>query len=315
VGIDGSDDSVVALRWAAWFASLMRHRLVVAHAWQYGRRLELSSPTPPEDVGELEADIVKTLWQLVVRELDDPAIVERCLALRGPIVPALESEAAESGAQLIVIGARGAGGALRTLLGSVSRELTRVPRHLVAVVPPDAPVVAPDHRRIVVGVDGSDPAARALRWAAYAAARADSEVVAVHAFTPPVLDPTQAEETSLLRERRDRFEQEWCAPLRAAGVAHRCVLEVGDPREVLRRVADEYRPICGVVGSRGLGALSARLLGSVTHHVVRELAWPVVVVPSPRDATIWPPPGLDPLRATEPSEPSAPSVDAGERPS
>src|SRR5690606_31154579 len=109
-------------------------------------------------------------------------------------------------------------------------------------------------------------------------------------FTSPVPDASPDEEASLLRERRDRFEEEWCAPLRVAGVPYEAVLERGDPREVLRRAADEVQPVCGVVGSRGLGAVSARLLGSVTHHLVRELAWPVVVVPSARDVAIWPRP-------------------------
>jgi nucleotide-binding universal stress UspA family protein len=190
---------------------------------------------------------------------------------------------------MIVVGARGAGGALRSLLGSVSRELTGCPAHVVAVVPPDERTDDAGPRPILVGVDGSDGSARALRWAADAAARAGVDVVAVHAFTSPIPDPVRAEVTSLVRERRERLEEEWCAPLRAVDVPYRAVLEEGDARDVIRRVADEVRPICGVVGSRGLGAFSARLLGSVTHHLARELAWPVVIVPSARDRAIWPP--------------------------
>jgi nucleotide-binding universal stress UspA family protein len=224
------------------------------------------------------------------RELDDPSIVERCCALRGPTAAALSQEATRTEIDMIAVGAGGAGGSLRSLLGSISRELTECPAQVVAVVPPDERTNDTGPRPILVGVDGSDGSARALRWAADAAGRAGGEVVAVHAFGSPIPDPTRTEEVSLLHERRERLEQEWCAPLRAGDVSYQAVVEGGDPREVMRRVADEVRPICGVVGSRGLGAISSRLLGSVTHHLVRELAWPVVIVPSARDLAIWPPP-------------------------
>jgi len=233
--------------------------------------------------------VVAALRHLAAGELADTDIVEGCRALRGPVADALVAEAPRCGAEMIVVGARGTGGALRALLGSVSRELTECPSHVVAVVPPDEPARGSEPAPLLVGVDGSDGSARALRWAAEAAQAAGAPVVAVHAFTSPVPDATRTEEASLLRERRERLEQEWCAPLRALGVRYEPVIEPGDPRDVLRRVADEHRPMCGVVGSRGLGGLASRLLGSVTHELVRELAWPIVVVPSARDLVVWPP--------------------------
>lgn len=286
---------MVALRWADRFATRTERRLVLGYVWQHGHRLEEAFATPATDAEELEANVVATLQQLAARELDEPGIVEGCRALRGPVADALVKEASWTGAEMIVVGARGAGSALRTLLGSVSRELAECPSYVMAVVPPDVVTGDPGDRPIVVGVDGSDGSARALRWAAETAGQAGAEVVAVHAFTSPVTDPSSSEEASLLRERRERLEQEWCAPLRAAGVPYRTVLEQGDARDVLGRVSGELHPVCDVVGSRGLGAVSARLLGSVTHHLVRELAWPVVIVPSARDLPVWPPaaaPGL-----------------------
>lgn len=289
VGTDGSAGSLPALRWAAWFARATRREVHLVHAWQHGGRLELG-PTgrPRGDGAALEADIAARLRALVDDELDDPAVVTECRALRGTVAESLTRQGRLQGADLVVVGARGAGGARRALLGSVSRQLTECPSHAVAVVPDDdgAPDLA--GRPLVVAVDGSAGSARALRWAADAAARSGAEVVAVTAFVPPIADGTPAELTSLLAEERQRLEEEWCAPLRARGVRYRTVIEPGDARDLVGRVAAAERPAGVVVGSRGLGPLSPRLLGRVTHHLVRALDRPVVIVPSARDRPIWP---------------------------
>lgn len=289
VGIDGSDDSVAALRWATRFAVSTGRPLVLAYASQRGRPLEGPSSITTDDTERWEADVVESLRDLAAREGADGDAGYR--ALRGPAVESLLHEAARIGAGLIVVGASGRGAARRALLGSVSRELTSLPSHAIAVVPKEDSAAAA--RRFVVGVDGSDGSSRALRWTADAARRADLEVVAVHAFEPAVSDPSRAETASLEDERRQRFEEEWCAPLRAAGVPYRTVLDRGDGRAALRRAAESEEPVAIVVGSRGLGVISERLLGSVTHDLVRELPCPSVVIPSARDRVVWPP-GPDP---------------------
>jgi nucleotide-binding universal stress UspA family protein len=171
----------------------------------------------------------------------------------------------------------------------VSRTLTTYPSHVVAVVPGDAKEVAATVPRLVVGVDGSDGASRAVHWAADTAAAAGGDVVGVHAFECPVAGASYEEAASLSDERGQRLEVEWCAPLRAAAVPYRASVENGDPRHVLRWAAEAEQPICVVVGSRGLGAISQRVLGSVTYDLVRHLASPTIIVPSARDRVVWPP--------------------------
>jgi nucleotide-binding universal stress UspA family protein len=286
VGIDGSDDSLAALRWAARFADLTRRPLALAHAWQHGRRLEGAFATVHADAASLEAGVIDTLRDLAVKHGVDPDTP--CRALRGPTADSLLRDASRTGAGMIVVGASGAGRARRALLGSVSRELISCPSHVVAVVPHEETESAPTALRFVVGVDGSDGASRALRWAADAAQAAGGEVVAVHAFECPVPDASREEMASLASERRQRFDEEWCAPLRTAAVVHRAAFEIGDARRALRRVVEAEQPMCVVAGSRGLGALSQRRLGSLTHDLVRELPCPTVIVPSVRDRILWP---------------------------
>lgn len=197
---------------------------------------------------------------------------------------ALAAVGNQSGADLVVVVATGSGQARRMPFGNVRQHFTQCPGRAVAVVSARCPdPAASDARPVLVGVDGSDGSARAVRWAAETARLAGCEVVAVHAFSTPLTDLTPRQRAGLLAEHRRRVVEEWCAPLRLRGVSYRVLIYDDDARTAIAHVARLTNPACVVVGSRGLGALSQRLLGSVTHHLVRFLDWPLVIVPS----TLW----------------------------
>lgn len=134
---------------------------------------------------------------------------------------------------------------------------------------------------VVVGVDGSANAQRALEWAIALAEPLGARVVAVHALG--LLDrlhdarvPTAPNRPAIVAQ----FEQEWCAPLAAAGVDGACVADDGTPADVILRVAQEHGADVIVVGARGVGAAAPeRLLGSTSHRVVEQADRPVLVVP------------------------------------
>jgi nucleotide-binding universal stress UspA family protein len=137
-------------------------------------------------------------------------------------------------------------------------------------------------RTIVVGVDGSDDAQRALAVAAELAGAVDGEVVAVHArgllerFEAGPAEGPACDADPI----RCRFEQEWCRPLDVAGVPSRRVLREGAPVVVLLDVAREVDADLVVVGRRGSGApIGAGALGSTSAQVVDGADRPVVVVP------------------------------------
>lgn len=292
VGLDGSPEAAAALRWAGRFASAIGSHLVLVHGWERGGALlgeEARHPT----VDAMEADVCASLRELAGRELDDGALVADCRAVRGEIPSRLAKEARRIGADLVVVGSHGAGGARRRLLGSVSGRLVERPAHPVVIVPPSAPPVPFPGGPIVVGADGTPASSRAMRWAAQVAAAAGSRVVAVHAFESPVTDPSAAEARSLLDEVHERLQVEWCSWLAAAGVPFDPVVIDRDARDAIRATADDVQPACVVVGSRGLGLIAQQLLGSVTSHLVREMEWPTVVIPAPQDCPVWPPAAPD----------------------
>jgi nucleotide-binding universal stress UspA family protein len=150
--------------------------------------------------------------------------------------------------------------------------------------------------RILVGLDGSDGSAVALRWAIHVARAVDAEVLAVHAFElpQPVIAPPVGvgvglgvEELAVEEELRSTaervFETEWAAPLAKAGTRHRRLFEEGRPADVLLDVAERENVDLLVTGRRGRGALASLLAGSVSQELIHRARVPVTVVPHTDD--------------------------------
>jgi nucleotide-binding universal stress UspA family protein len=144
--------------------------------------------------------------------------------------------------------------------------------------------------RIIVGVDGSEPSARALGWCAANAKTLGAEVVAAFAidlpiyaatglgFAPiPVPFPavTEAEREHL----REKIMHDWCAPLAKAGVPFRGIVIDGSPAIAIMTLAEKENADLVVVGRRGCGGFAELLLGSTTHHLSHHLNRPLVIVP------------------------------------
>ncbi len=133
VGIDGSPESVTALRWSAEHARCHRLPLEVLHAWSL-------ADTQPDRVDDLfHVTEQRDHHRLEIERLVDGTIdagQRRHVTLRflegNPV--ALLLEAAER-ASLLVVGSRGQGGVARLLLGSTSAACLQHAPCTVAVVP------------------------------------------------------------------------------------------------------------------------------------------------------------------------------------
>jgi nucleotide-binding universal stress UspA family protein len=139
---------------------------------------------------------------------------------------------------------------------------------------------------IVVAVDGSESAARAVRWVAEHARPLGADVVAVHVLEEPVyaVPPMAAVSLGPLppqvrTEIRDTLERDWCAPLRDAGVAYKAVLVDGPPAAAIIRLAQDESADLVVVGRRGRGGFAELLLGSVSHQLAHHVGRPLVIIP------------------------------------
>ncbi|MBK7167587.1 MAG: universal stress protein [Candidatus Microthrix sp.] len=185
--------------------------------------------------------------------------------------------------ELLVVGTRGRGGFLGLRLGSVSVKVAgRAPCPVVVVRPTvDGPGVNTEPR-IVVGVDGSDSARNALRWALTEASVRNLPVVVVNGWMEPTvvatfpgmaspIDAISKAASNLIEAELEMAAQD------AAGVTVRVQAVSASGASAL---VDESRGASlVVVGSKGQGGLSRVLLGSVAQQVMCHAECPVVVIP------------------------------------
>lgn len=133
VGVDGSESSVAALRFAAEEARCRDGALEVVGAWDV--------PALAEWVFEDDAPIFAKLASGTA-DLIDRAVEEAGCADLSPIRTVVRGGAAgalvdaSERARLVVVGSRGLGGVAGALIGSVSRQLVHHAASPVAVVPP-----------------------------------------------------------------------------------------------------------------------------------------------------------------------------------
>jgi nucleotide-binding universal stress UspA family protein len=162
--------------------------------------------------------------------------------------------------------------------GFVPVALERVERRpRLAASGPDADPVPDseplDGPRVLVGLDGSPESERALTTAlAFVGSRCGMLVLAEVVCYESTEDDTRAAIDSAVERLAAAASR-----ARAAGVPVRFEVLAGPPGETLRRFAAEQEMDLLVVGRRGRG-LSARLLGSVSAHVVQHSSVPVLIV-------------------------------------
>ncbi len=135
VGVDGSGESVAALRWAARYATATGASVRAVLAWHYPTAASVPpvGVTPPSVEREVEEHIT--------------AMLEDAIAKAAPGLPALQIDSEiryghptqvlideSRRADLLVVGRRGHGGFLGMLIGSVSQHCVAAAECPVVVV-------------------------------------------------------------------------------------------------------------------------------------------------------------------------------------
>jgi nucleotide-binding universal stress UspA family protein len=143
--------------------------------------------------------------------------------------------------------------------------------------------VQPSGRTVVVGVDGSDSALRAVRWASAEASRRRAPLRLVTAFAwsqdhavGQLQLGSSYRDIMLNQARHNLVEAAAVAERTAAGLDVDQQLVDGFPIAVL--TAESRRAQLVVIGDRGLGGVTGLLLGSVAVALAAHADAPVVVV-------------------------------------
>jgi nucleotide-binding universal stress UspA family protein len=235
--------------------------------------------------------------------LDDAArrishAAQRQLAARWPDAGAIVADqwattailttARRTRSDVIVVGSHGHGALARLIVGSVSRAVVRQAAGPVLVAKGRPRKI----RRLLLGVDGSPHARRALRLLCRLAPGASGHVTVVR-----VVEPVRVRSAGLLpagvraavQAQARGLTADWvraarrdvkgaAARLARAGWRARGLVCLGVPLVELRRAIATERADAIVVGARGHGGLRRLLLGSVAEGTLTRAAVPVLIV-------------------------------------
>jgi nucleotide-binding universal stress UspA family protein len=289
IGIDGSPQAAVGLRWVASL-SLSSHdevliatvtdRPVLLGAWGYVDT-------------DINREAAKRAWAAALaesRRLTEHACGEfrgrpcqvSVLVLDGHPVEALERAVREHTADLLVIGPHGRGRLESILLGSVSQSLLHVmPTSMLIAREPAGP---PD--RILLASDGSPASLAAAGFLARFLLAADATIEIVTALGgrsdgsadagPADVRDFAAAERRHVEAANDRVMD----ALEAGGRTATLVIREGDPKRAILAAAAEHRSDLIVMGARGLGGFRGLALGSVSRAVSKAAPCSTLVVPA-----------------------------------
>lgn len=282
VATDGSVHARHAVTATAQFPwpDRTRVRAVVARRTraEYRRSILLSALDRSADFA------AKSAQRSLSRRWPNAAVV---VADKTPIEGVL-GEAARFRADAIVVGWRGHGVMRRLLMGSVSRGVVRGARCAVLVVRRRSAGL----RKILIGIDGSANAQRAVAFVARLKPPKGAEVtlfraaeqmaVPANALVPSAIHATVGSEIKRVNREQvvaaSKSLERAAAELRRLGWRVRLVVTAGAPLRDLLATATTTDADLVVVGARGVGGVRHLLLGSVADGVLNRCPVPVLVV-------------------------------------
>ncbi|MFJ9536138.1 universal stress protein [Streptomyces sp. NPDC101225] len=281
-GVDGTEESLAALDWAAREAVRRGCALRVVQAWRFQPYEAIEAADQDTQAGWVRDGLDEAVRGVTARHPHLDVVTE---IVPGDAAEALVAAAEE--AQMLVLGSRGHGPVVGFLLGSVGQQvIAGTTRPVVLVRAGDQPTGEAGGREIVVGQQGEpEDSAETLRFAFETAAARGAGLRAVRAWSlPPVfayspgsmalldeaggLEPFERKAlTAALQPWRERFPD---VPV----VEH---VEIGSAGQVLLSVAARAQLM--VVGRRARRTAVGARIGSVAHGVLHHAPCPVAVVP------------------------------------
>jgi nucleotide-binding universal stress UspA family protein len=268
VGVELAQPHDDSLLWAAAYCRMTRQELVGVVGYE-STEAELPPDWYDEQIaGALEqgeravAGVAAGVLHHVDVRYGDPRTV-------------IPSEAAETKASTVVVGAHGSGGFHHVGLGTVAHHLARHLSIPMVIVPGSPRPLAGG--TVVVGLDGSPGDVVTLDWAVALTKAIGGQLRVAHASDPMSLSyphpygATKSDHDEVVVARQ--------VAQRAAGVGATTTIKMDTPLAVLTDVAEREDAAVVVVGRKGVGHLSGLLLGRVPSELPFEAGRPVAIVP------------------------------------
>lgn len=266
VPLDGSKLAEYALPAAAWYAKATGAPLKFVHV--------VDGDMPAEGRSAAAATFQKYAGDLAASRGLGAA---ETMVLAGNAAEQILSAA--TGASAIALASHGRGGFRAMIRGSVADKVVRGSGVPVLVEPgTEEPGERGGSMPILVGLDGSDEAERALSVARELAAPERRKIAILRTFTVP--PPVGVEFASYPADLAATLEQSGKEYLDAAArPGEQTILRQGDATTALLEAAEELDAFLIVLTKSGKGLAGRLALGSTTDRVIHGTERPVLVIP------------------------------------
>jgi nucleotide-binding universal stress UspA family protein len=269
--VDGSHSSLHAEELAVLIAKNFKSKVTVIHVVSHDllhAELELRYRVPPSVRTEITNWLLQTGNKIVsdaealFRE-EGIDIDARVIEHEDP-AEALLRVAKDGEHDLVVMGNRGETEVELFSLGSVTEKVSRHAECPVLIVKQKTQL-----SKILVAIDGSKSAEKALEYAVQLAEKHRAEVTLLNVGESKLF----SFKSKVVREVGERILSE--AASKVKGLKLKTQLEFGSPAETIIEVAEKGNYDLIVVGSRGLSSVKRFLLGGVSddvsHHAKRSV--------------------------------------------
>lgn len=208
---------------------------------------------------------------------------------RASVIETIVEYAGDKDIDLIVMGTRGLGGFKRATLGSVSSGVAAHSPCATLVVRSKSGTLV-TFRRVLVAIDGSENAQRALEAAVEMAKGLKAELLIGHVIYVPALSwtigmPGSTVPTDKIEEDAERVGRQLVSKAvkfaKDAGIASprdEMVTKLASPAQGIVELAEQEGADVVVLGTRGLGGFRKLLMGSVANSVLHYANCSVLVV-------------------------------------
>lgn len=274
VAVDGSETSLHAEELAVVLAKRFQSRVTVVHVVPE-QLLDLSVTT---SYAYIPQTVVKEVSDWFVRKgeeildnaralFSEEGLTVEARLVRGDPAENIINLALAEKYDLIALGNRGETEIDAFSLGSNAEKISRHAECSILIVKEKAKI-----SKIMVAVDGSENAGKALQHAVQLSQKLNAEIMAMHVVERRLFGP----KPELAQNGADRLLSEALGEVKGVGVAER--LEFGSPPEKLIEAAREAGYNLIVVGSRGLSRVERFFLGSVSDDVSHHAPCSVLIV-------------------------------------
>jgi len=297
VGIDGSEHSGLAVRFTAELLSKVKDQIALCYALPQSR-VPWAATLDDRMNREISAAVFSSARSYLPETFRDH--VEEIVSSQDPR-SGLVAAAADCRADLLAVGAKGAGPVQRLLLGSVSQGVVHTAPIPVLVVRDGRHQTAQDFP-VLFAHDGSrhwTDAAELLSQFSWPAVTLGRVMTVIEPFFPREVpqwlerknvDP-EWEKIALgwladyEKERQSRVELLAKCQAKLPEPFHRAhpIVAEGNPAEQILKLAEQQNARLIIIGRRGLGMTARWLLGSTSEPVLSHAPCSVLVLPRPEE--------------------------------